>query len=170
VLELTATDISYGPVASSDLDVTPPAGAKVVQVRLPEGGSSNDHAQHAAQDAPVLSPSEVAAQVPFTLTAPGSLVGLPRKDVRLVTLDDQKAALVTYGAGLGGIAVLEQAASPSSGRAGNSALPKISIDGTDGQELATALGTIVRFQRDGVQYTIVGSVPPAAAEAAARGL
>jgi hypothetical protein len=28
----------------------------------------------------------------------------------------------------------------------------------------------VRFQRDGVQYTILGSVPPQAAEAAARAL
>jgi hypothetical protein len=46
----------------------------------------------------------------------------------------------------------------------------VSIDGTSGQELATALGTLVRFERGGVQYTIVGSVPPAAAEAAARAL
>ena len=34
----------------------------------------------------------------------------------------------------------------------------------------TALGTVVRFERGGVTYTVLGSVPAAAAEAAARGL
>jgi len=29
---------------------------------------------------------------------------------------------------------------------------------------------MVRFTRGGVEYTVIGSVPPAAAEAAARGL
>ena len=29
---------------------------------------------------------------------------------------------------------------------------------------------MIRFQRGGVAYTVLGSVPPAAAEAAARGL
>jgi hypothetical protein len=46
----------------------------------------------------------------------------------------------------------------------------VSIAGATGQELATALGTMVRFTRGGVAYTVIGSVPPAAAEAAARGL
>jgi hypothetical protein len=98
--------------------------------------------------------------------------------VRPVDAGGGKAALVTYGAGLGGIAVLEQAApahdpAPSGGGGGGDrglALPKVSIGGIDGQELATALGTVVRFERGGVQYTIIGSVPPAAAEAAARAL
>ena len=49
-------------------------------------------------------------------------------------------------------------------------LPKISINGTSGQELDTALGTVVRFDRAGVAYVVAGSVPPTAAEAAARGL
>ena len=98
-----------------------------------------------------------------------TLVGLPRHDVRLVDFDGSKGALVTYGKGLGGIAVLQQPA--AAGDSGSALpLPKVSIDGVDGQELATALGTVVRFERNGVTYTIIGSVPPAAAEAAARGL
>jgi hypothetical protein len=47
-------------------------------------------------------------------------------------------------------------------------LPTVSINGVTGHELGTALGTIVQFTRGGVDYTIIGSVPPAAAEAAAR--
>ena len=49
-------------------------------------------------------------------------------------------------------------------------LPTVSINGATGQELDTALGTVVRFTRGGVTYTVIGSVPAAAAEAAARGL
>ena len=53
---------------------------------------------------------------------------------------------------------------------GGSSLPKISINGATGQELDTALGTVLRFERGGVAYTVLGSVPPTAAEAAARAL
>jgi hypothetical protein len=119
----------------------------------------------------------VQAKVGFTIVAPDALVGLPRKDVRLVELDGTPGALVTYGQGLGGIAVLESPAKAQpqnqqqGGRDGGGlSLPKISINGTSGQELDTALGTVVRFDRAGVAYIVAGSVPPTAAEAAARGL
>ena len=46
----------------------------------------------------------------------------------------------------------------------------MNIDGATGTELATPLGTIVSFERGGVAYTVAGSVPPVAAENAARGL
>ena len=49
-------------------------------------------------------------------------------------------------------------------------LPTVSINGATGQELDTALGTMVRFTRGGVAYTVIGSVPAAAADAAARAL
>jgi hypothetical protein len=85
---------------------------------------------------------------------------------------------VTYGQNLGGIAVIEQsadsakpgAASQSSGEHHGLNLPTVSINGVTGQELDTALGTMVRFTRAGVAYTVLGSVPPAAADAAARAL
>ena len=48
--------------------------------------------------------------------------------------------------------------------------PQVSIDGTRGSELATALGTVVAFRRNGIDYTVLGSVSAATAEAAARGL
>jgi hypothetical protein len=46
----------------------------------------------------------------------------------------------------------------------------VSINGVTGSELDTALGTMVRFTRGKVSYTVLGSVPPAAADAAARAL
>jgi len=110
------------------------------------------------------------------VAAPATLVGLPRQEVRLVAVGDTAGVLVSYGRGLGGMVVLEApAAAAQRGATGSrdgllSNLPKISVNGASGQELDTALGTVIRFQRGGVAYTLLGSVPPAAAEAAARGL
>jgi outer membrane lipoprotein-sorting protein len=174
VLELKATNISFGPVAASDLTAPIPSGAKITNVDL--SGTGADHGAGTSHP-DVTGAAAVSAQLPFKLSAPDQLVGLPRHEVRLISSGQDKGALVTYGAGLGGIAVLEQPAPPASadpaaGKGGDHqlSLPKVSIDGASGQELATALGTIVRFERGGVQYTVIGSVPPAAAEAAARAL
>jgi hypothetical protein len=178
VLELKATDISFGPVADGDLATKAPADAKVTDLDLSSGAQGKD-ASGAGDHPDVTGPQAVGAKLGFPLSAPDTLVGLPRHEVRLIQAGDQPGALVTYGAGFGGIAVLEQlakpgdqSAAPTGGHdgAGGLSLPKVSIGGNDGQELATALGTVVRFQRGGVQYTIIGSVPPSAAEAAARGL
>ena len=112
-------------------------------------------------------------ELSFKLAAPATLVGLPRQGVRLIDQDGTPGALVTYGKGLGGIAVLQTPASAKQageGERGGLSLPKISINGASGEELDTALGTVVRFDRGGVSYTVLGSVPPAAAEAAARAL
>jgi outer membrane lipoprotein-sorting protein len=172
VLELEATDVSFGKVAAVNLAIPQPAGAHVVDLTPPaSGGASDRHAQ-------VTGLKAVQAQVGFPVVAPDTLVGLPRKNVRLVDLDGTPGALVTYGQGLGGIAVLEspskaQPQTQAQGRhegGGGLSLPKISINGVSGQELDTALGTVVRFQRGGIAYTVAGSVPPTAAEAAARGL
>jgi outer membrane lipoprotein-sorting protein len=179
VLELKATDISFGKVADGDLAAPVPHGTKVTDIDL--GGTGADAAKGTGQQdsaADQNDPKAIAAQLSFALSAPDTLVGLPRKGVRTMSSGADRGALVTYGAGLGGIAVLEQPAAatdagvPDSGSGHDQALtlPKISIDGTSGQELATALGTVVRFARGGVQYTVIGSVPPAAAEAAARAL
>jgi len=172
VLELKATDIAFGKVAAGDLAIPEPAGAHVVDLNPAAAGGADP------QHADVTGLSAVQAKVGFTIVAPDALVGLPRKEVRLVELDGTPGALVTYGQGLGGIAVLE---SPSKAQpqtqqqggrdgGGGLSLPKISINGASGQELDTALGTVVRFDRAGVGYIVAGSVPPTAAEAAARGL
>ena len=74
-----------------------------------------------------------------------------------------------YGRGLGAILVFQTKAGPRGARPALT-LPQVNIDGATGTELATALGTMLTFERGGVRYTVVGSVPPVAAENAARGL
>jgi outer membrane lipoprotein-sorting protein len=162
VLALTVTDVSYGAVPGSDVDVPPPAGAKVVEL-----GSAPQHGHESPGAAPVTGLSAVQAAAGFPVSAPDTLVGLPRRDVRLVGGD---TVLVFYGEGLGGIAVVERK-SDSSGPANQLAgLPTVSLDGVTAHELATQLGTVLAWQKGGTSYVLAGSLPPAAAEAAARAL
>jgi outer membrane lipoprotein-sorting protein len=167
VLELAATDVSFGRVSDDDLRIGVPAGTRTVDVDPPAGraGGERDKADVAGVEA-------VQRELGFELAAPRELAGLPRREVRLVRLDGAKGALSVYGEGLGGILVLQHEAT-GSGRepAGEQAgLPQVNIEGATGTELATALGTMITFERGGVSHTVVGSVPPAAVENAARGL
>jgi hypothetical protein len=175
VLELKATDISYGPVSSGDLTIQTPGGAKTVQV---SPTADRSHARtNSKRHNEVTGPAAVQSHLPFTLAAPAKLAGLPRQSVQLLDWSGHPAALVTYGQGLGGIAVIQQSASgqsaPSAPQGGDRqglSLPTVSINGHSGQELATALGSVVRFTSGSVSYTVLGSVPPIAAESAARQL
>ena len=179
VLALTATSISYGQIADSDLNIQPPAGDQVVKVstagKHAAMAGSAATARAAAKHAQVSGVAAVARRIPFTLAAPKALAGLPRADVSLLDWGGKPAAMVTYGQNLGGIMVIEQSgsgqAAPSMGSGhGSLNLPTVSINGATGQELATPLGTVVRFTRGGVAYTVLGSVTPYAAETAARAL
>jgi hypothetical protein len=166
VLSLTATDISFGKVPASDMAVRLAPKTKVVNVQMPsprQVGSS--HKKHQAE---VTGTAAVARAVPFRLNAPGSVIGMPLQSVRLVGLAGSKAAVAVYGRGLGALVVLEQSAPTTAGGSPLGALPTVSIGGVSVRELDTALGTLIQFDRGGVRYTVVGSVPQGAAQQAAR--
>jgi outer membrane lipoprotein-sorting protein len=175
VLQLKADDISYGAVSRSVFAITPPAGAKVVKVSTPNHGPM---AAGHGKRRDVQGLTAVAKKLPFGLLAPARLVGLPRRSVTLLDWAGKPAALVTYGENLGGIAVIQQQANgkatPFGGTSGDGhsglSLPTVSINGVSAHELDTALGTILTMSRGGVNYTVVGSIPATAAEAAARAL
>lgn len=143
VIELAATEVSYGPVDSSVFDFTPPTGAKVEEVTLPKhessssaqpGGSPSGQPDHGNGSAPKLS---------------------------------------THGEGLAGITVIEGEAKNAEGKSSAAlpeGLPQVKVNGATATELPTALGTLLSFERNGVRYLLVGSVTPAAIEAFARGL
>jgi outer membrane lipoprotein-sorting protein len=175
VLELKATDISYGSVPAAAFAISPPTGAKVVKVATPNQAAHTARADGKGRHRDITGNRAVAAKLPFKLVAPKTLDGLTRRTTTLLDWGGTPAALVTYGQNLGGVAVLEQVVkpgqtAPATGDHGGLSLPTVSINGATGQELATALGTMVRFTRAGVSYTVIGSVPPAAAELAARAL
>ncbi|HLY51039.1 MAG TPA: hypothetical protein VKR21_17745 [Solirubrobacteraceae bacterium] len=177
VLQLAATNIGYGAVAASVFNLAPPSGYSVVKVATPsQGGAVKSEHKHGTHS-DVTGVRAVAKHVGFTLSAPATLAGRTRQSVSLLG----KGALLIYGQGPGAIAVVEEPATASSSRqlqlsraVGDHqrgiTLPTFSAHGATAQELDTALGTLVRFTSGGVSYTVAGSVRPAVARAAARGL
>ncbi len=186
VLELKATGITYGAVPSGIFSISPPAGAKVVKVATPTATAAKSHPKHArlhgrGHRAEITGTQAVQTHLSFQLSAPATLAGMQRNNVRLLEFGHKPGALVTYGQGLGGIAVVEQPATANSSKQLNLAngsgehahgimLPTVTVNGTTAQELDTALGSVVRFTRSGVTYTVLGSVKPSVADSAARGL
>ena len=171
VLELRATDISFGPVAAGDLTVPEPAGAKVVDLSPP---ASPRRRRTGRTPQPVTGLDAVQAKVPFTIVAPDQLVGLARREVRLIDHGGSPGALVTYGEGLGGIAVVQSATEP--GKTGAAARPAARSCRRSRSTAPPARSSTRRSapccasSAAASTYTVLGSVPPAAAEAAARAL
>jgi hypothetical protein len=163
VLELEVTDISYGPVADSDVALTPPANVKVVDVNPAD---ASGHTGPGSQ--PIVGLPAVQAAAGFPVSAPDTLVGLTQQSVRLVDWNGTKVAVAVYGKGLGAIVVAEMPATAKDPLASLDQLPSISINGDTGRELATALGTAITFQHGQVRTLVVGSVPTVSAEQAAR--
>jgi outer membrane lipoprotein-sorting protein len=160
-LELAVSQIAYGAVPASDVEIAPPAKATVVDLGTgPQTGSGG------GSTPAVTGLAAVQAAAPFPVVAPDSLVGLPRQDVRLV---GGKTAIVLYGQGLGGIVLIQRQADSAGTPAGAmSGLPTVSLDGLTAHELATQLGTVLQWQSGGTSFVLAGSLPAAAAEAAAR--
>jgi len=162
-LELKASDVSFGPIDDATLSANLPSGTRVTEIDPPARDASGRPTRVRGVEA-------VGERVDFPLSAPDELAGLPRTSVRLVRIGDETGAVSTYGRGLGAIVVFQHKAEPSKGADNELRLPEINIDGATGTELATPLGTIVTVTRGGVSYIVAGSVPPVAAENAARGL
>jgi outer membrane lipoprotein-sorting protein len=162
VLELAADDVEYGPIDDATFDADAPAGTRIVEV---DPITTDAHGNRTR----VRGAEAVQKELDFELSAPAQLAGLPRTSVRLVNAGGEPAALSIYGRGLGAIAVIQHEGEAPREAEGLE-LPRVNIDGATGTELATPLGTLVTFHRDGVDYLVLGSVPPVAAENAARGL
>ncbi len=185
VLQLAASNVSYGPIGSSVFDLQKPSGYHTVNVATPTGAGSSGETPATkgkkGKHSHVTGVSAVAKQLKFTLAAPSSLAGLKRQSVSLLGGSAHRGALLIYGQGLGSIVVMEQPAGASgasqiqlSSTQGDHQrgiiLPSFSVHGATAQELNTALGTFARFTSGGVTYTVIGSVNSATARAAARGL
>ncbi|HSB39001.1 MAG TPA: hypothetical protein VLD13_07930 [Gaiellaceae bacterium] len=167
VLELAATHVTFGSVPAGDVEISPPANAKVTDLgKLARHGGRKRHGSKPSS----ASGAAALAGAPFSAVAPATLVGLPRQDVRLVGHGDSRSLLAVYGHGLGAIVVLERAARGGGPAGALGALPTVSLDGVTAHELATQLGTALTWRKHGVSFVLAGSVPAAAAEAAARAL
>jgi outer membrane lipoprotein-sorting protein len=95
VIELAATEISYGPVSNSVFEVNPPANAKVEEITFPSGGTQPEH-ESTTTEKPNLTtqgrgPSTIAILESKTKagakSSTESLEGLPK-----VTIDGTSAS------------------------------------------------------------------------------
>ncbi len=159
VIELAATEVSFGPVDASVFNFATPPNAKVEEVTLP-------HGQRAGSATSTTDAGKASAG-----RADGSgKAGAGKADGAGTTGHDHPN-VTTHGHGLTGVTVLESQVKPGEKPlALPSELPKVHIDGTTATELPTALGTLLSFERAGVRYLLVGAVAPEAIEAVARGL
>lgn len=160
-LQLAVNSISYGPVPSSDVDIAPPAGAKVVDLGAPSDKPD------ASSTKRVTGLDAVKAGAGFGVVAPDALAGRARTQAVLAG----RRVLLVYGKGPGAIVVVERKADATQGSGGMlDALPKVSLNGVTGHEVSTQLGTAITWQRGGVAFVLLGSVPSATAESATNDL
>jgi outer membrane lipoprotein-sorting protein len=141
VIELAATEISYGPVSGSVFEVNPPADAKIEEIKPPS--SAGAHAQHKSAEAGEKPKLTTHGSGPSTIAV---------------------LASSRYGESTEKAGAKTDTSEPLEG------LPKVTINGTSASELRTELGTLLTFERSGVRYLLAGSVTPAQIEAVARGL
>lgn len=183
VLELAASNVTYGTVDSSVFSIQKPSGYHAVNVATPSSASSSQTPATRGKEgrhSDITGVSAVAKALKFKLSAPASLAGRKRQSVSLLG-SGRRGALLIYGQGLGAIVVMEQPAgaggasqiqlsSTQGDHQRGVILPSFSVRGATAQELNTALGTFARFTSGAVTYTVIGSVNSATARAAARGL
>jgi outer membrane lipoprotein-sorting protein len=103
VIELAATEISYGPVADSVFEVNPPANAKLEEIVPPSGATHSEHTP-AAQEEPKLTtrghgPSTIAiveGKAKASSKRPTeALEGLPKVKISGVSASELRTALGT---------------------------------------------------------------------------
>jgi outer membrane lipoprotein-sorting protein len=142
VIELAATEISYGPVDSSVFNFTPPTSAKIEEVTLPKHESSSSQPGSGASG----QPDHGSGSTPKVSTHGEGLAGITVIEGEAKNAEGKSSASLPEG------------------------LPQVKVNGATATELPTALGTLLSFERNGVRYLLVGSVTPAGIEAFARGL
>lgn len=101
VIELATSGISYGPVSDSVFAFTPPPGAKIVEVKPPEGAAPAKHPS-SGQKPTVTSHGKGLSSIwvledksSGTSSASKSLEGLPKVNINGVSASELKTALGT---------------------------------------------------------------------------
>ena len=134
---------------TSNFAINPPSDAHVVNVDT-AGGSKQQRAKGAG----------------FKVSAPVTLAGRKRTGMRV----HRHTALIRYGQDLDALLVIEKPAKPETAGRNHIDFPTVDINGATAKVIDTPLGSLVTFQRGGVQYTVLGSVHADVVETAARGL
>ncbi len=187
VVRYEASDFEVGPVPDKRFQLEPPPGATVEQ--MGESGSGEERGEEGRENREpqsVASIAEAQEAVGFPVrqlaNAPG---GRELTEIRVAGSD---GVVQTYGEGWGTVVLVqkpdrepESADQPQqdSGREVNGEddsrdeqlqVPTVDLGGVEAKEISTPVGTGLSWSANGVSYSLVGSVPAAELEEAARGL
>jgi outer membrane lipoprotein-sorting protein len=165
VLDMRATEVTFGPVDASVFDAAPPAGAKVVDLEAAKAELKKEKASSKGKsDKPVTGREAVQAKLGFDLVAPATLAGRKLERVMLVGEGKKAGAALAYGSGMDALLVVQM---PDSGKKVGTggdwgeegiSLPTEKIGSVEALKLGTPLGSAVSFVRNGVRFTVAGSV------------
>ena len=146
VLELAATEVDYGPVADADLAARPHPDAKVVDV------AAGRSAAPAAAPSTVSGVDAVRRRLTSRWPRPRRSPACRAAASTCCAPGATPAPSPPTAAAWAPILVFETKADARSAPMQGMKLPEVNIDGRTGTELATALGTVLTVERDGVQY------------------
>jgi outer membrane lipoprotein-sorting protein len=188
VVRYEASDFKVGDVPDERFQLETPPGAKVVsneESGSGEGQSEKHGEEQGAQT--VASVAEAQKSVAFPVKqlaeAPG---GRELTEIRVTGSD---RVIQTYGSGWGAVTLAQKtdqgaaegtdasqgessgSEADNNGRGKQSQIPTVDLGGgVEAKEISTPIGTALSWSADGVSYSLVGSVPAADLEEAARGL
>ena len=188
VVRYEASDFKVGDVPDERFQLETPPGAKVVSTE--ESGSDERQGEKHGEEQgaqTVASVAEAQKSVAFPVK---QLAGAPGgRELTEIRVAGSDGVIQTYGSGWGAI-TLAQKTDPGSaegtgasqgessgseadnnGRGEQAQVPTVDLgSGIEAKEISTPIGTALSWSADGVSYSLVGSVPAADLEEAARGL
>ncbi len=188
VVRYEASDFKVGPVPDKRFQLETPPGATVEQME--EHGNGEERGEEGGDNQEpqrVASVAEAQEAVGFPVrqldAAPG---GRELTEIRVAGSD---GVVQTYGEGWGTVVLVQKPdrdpesadqSQEDSGREGNGEddgqdeqlqIPTVDLgEGVEAKEVSTPIGTGLSWSANGVSYSLVGSVPAAELEEAARGL
>ena len=188
VVRYEASDFEVGPVPDERFQLETPPGATVEQIEEPGNGEERgEEGEENREPQRVASVAEAQEAVGFPVrqlaNAPGS------RELAEIRVAGSDGIVQTYGEGWGTVVLVQkpdlepESADQSQedsrrepngeddGRDEQLQVPTVDLGGgVEAQEISTPIGTSLSWSANGVSYYLVGSVPAAELEEAARGL
>jgi outer membrane lipoprotein-sorting protein len=187
VVRYEASEFEVGSVPDERFQLETPPGATVESMEEPgKDGERGERGGENRESQRVASVAEAQEAVGFPVrqlaNAPG---GRELVEIRVAGSD---GVVQTYGEGWGTVALVQkpdrepesadqsqvdsdrEANGEGDGRDEQLQIPTVDLGGVEAKEISTPIGTSLSWSANGVSYSLVGSVPAAELEEAARGL
>jgi hypothetical protein len=187
VVRYEASDFEVGPVPDKRFQLETPPGATVEQME--ESGKDGERGEEGRENREpqsVASVAEAQEVVGFPVRQLASALG--GRELTEIRVAGSDGVVQTYGEGWGTVVLAQkpdrepesadqsqedsrrEANGEDDGRNEQLQIPTVDLGGIEAKEISTPIGTVLSWSANGVNYSLVGSVPAAELEEAARGL